>query len=190
MKLLIASNNKHKTDEIKAVLNGKFDRITTLAEEGIVCDPIESGATFLENALIKAQAVFNGSCAVLADDTGLCVNALGGEPGINSARYASDHDSAANRVKLLEKLRGAPDRSAYFTCCVVLLTPDGKVTCGWGRVEGAILESEHGDNGFGYDSIFYSTELKKTFAEASAEEKLTVSHRTRALNDLLTHLAL
>ena len=196
MKLIIASNNQHKIEEIKAVLNGKFDEITTLSEAGIDCDPEENGETFLENALIKAKAVAKlTDKAVLADDTGLCVNALGGKPGVYSARYAGDfpcgnerHDSAANRRKLLSELTNVTDRSAYFQTVVVLLYPDGKVVTGEGCVHGQIIEQEQGSNGFGYDSIFYSTELNKTFAEASTTEKLTVSHRSRALHDLLNKL--
>ena len=196
MKLLIASNNQHKIEEIKEVLNGKFEEIATLQEDGIDCDPEENGTTFLENALIKARSVAKlTDKAVLADDTGLCVKALGGQPGVHSARYASNftlgqksHDSAANRKKLLAELANASDRSAYFQTVVVLLYPDGKIVTGDGKVEGHIIEQEQGANGFGYDSIFYSDELGKTFAEATTAEKLTVSHRSRALRDLLLKL--
>ena len=189
MKLLIASNNQHKIEEIKAVLRGKFDQIVTMNEVGIQCDPDENGQTFLDNALIKAKAVAQLiDMAVLADDTGLCVNALNGHPGVHSARYASEHDSAANRRKLLAELQGVADRSAHFETVIVLLYPDGKIVTGNGKVCGRIIEKEQGTNGFGYDSIFYCDELCKTFAEATTAEKLTVSHRSRALNDLLTKL--
>ena len=196
MKLLIASNNKHKIEEIKAVLTGKFDKITSFAEEGIICDPDETGETFYENALIKAKAVATyTNKVILADDTGLCINCLNGRPGVYSARYADNfpfgngnHDSVANRRKVLTELQGITDRSAYFQTVVVLLYPDGKVITGEGKVEGYITEKETGVNGFGYDSIFYSTELNKTFAEASTDEKLAVSHRSRALRDLLGKL--
>ena len=189
MNLLIASYNKHKIEEIKAVLNGKFDTITSLCEEGIVCDPDETGETFYENALIKAQAVAKFTDKViLADDTGLCVKALNGRPGVHSARYSSDHDSAANRRKVLAELKGITERSAYFQTVVILLYPDGKIVTGEGKVDGYIIGDEKGTNGFGYDSIFYSTELNKTFAEASSSEKLTVSHRSRALRDLLSKM--
>lgn len=189
MELLIASNNKHKIEEIMAVLEGKFDKITTLDEEDIVCAPEETGKTFYENALIKAKAIAKfTNKVILADDTGLCVNSLNGRPGVHSARYSSDHDSAANRRKVLRELEGATDRSAHFQTVVVLLYPDGKIVTGEGKVEGRILESEHGANGFGYDCIFYSTELNKTFAEATTAEKLTVSHRSRALRDLLAKI--
>lgn len=189
MKLLIASNNQHKIEEIKAVLDGKFEEITTLSDENIVCDPEENGETFHENALIKAKAVAKHTDkVVLADDTGLCVTSLNGRPGVNSARYAANHDSLANRRKLLSELENTTDRSAYFKTVVVLLYPDDKVVTGEGEVHGHIIEAEQGTNGFGYDSIFYSDELNKTFAEASTAEKLTVSHRSRALRDLLNKL--
>lgn len=189
MELLIASNNKHKIEEIKVVLQDRFDKITTLEDEKIICDPEETGKDFYENALIKASAVAKfTNKAVLADDTGLCVKALDGRPGVHSARYASDHDNAANRRKLLQELAGVADRSAYFESVVVLLYPDGSTVYGKGKVDGYITESEHGVNGFGYDCIFFSTELNKTFAEATTAEKLTVSHRSRSLNDLLHKL--
>ena len=189
MKLLIASNNKHKIEEIKAVLGGKFEAINSIADENIACEPDETGETFYENALIKAQAVAKLSDKViLADDTGLCVNALNGRPGVHSARYADDHDNAANRKKVLAELQGATNRTAYFQTVVVLLYPDGRVITGEGKVDGYIIDEEKGTNGFGYDCIFYSTELNKTFAEATVEEKLSVSHRSRALRDLLTKI--
>ena len=189
MKLVIASNNLHKIEEIKAVLSGQFDEILTLSDENITCDPDENGLTFRDNALIKAEAVAKYTDkAVLADDTGLCVNALDGRPGVHSARYAGEHDSAANRKKLLAELQNCQDRSAYFQTVVVLRYPDGKIVTGEGKVEGQIIKQELGENGFGYDSIFFSDELQKTFAEATTAEKLTVSHRSRALRDLLSKM--
>ncbi len=192
MKLIIASNNKHKIEEISAILQDKFE-IKSLEQSGIKCDPEETGATFWENALIKANAVGKlcDSC-VLADDTGLCVDALNGAPGVFSARYAETsndgHDDAANRRKLLAQMQGVTDRSAHFECVVVLRYPDGKTIAASGRVDGRILEHESGKNGFGYDSLFFSNELGKTFAEASAEEKNSISHRGRALHALLEML--
>ena len=189
MKLVIASNNQHKIEEIKAVLKDKFEEITTLNDENIVCDPEENGETFLENALIKARATAEYTDkVVLADDTGLCVKALNGRPGVHSARYASAHDSVANRRKLLAELKYVTDRSACFKTVVVLLYPDGKIVTGEGEVHGRIIDEEHGANGFGYDCIFYSDELNKTFGQATTKEKLTVSHRSRALNNLLSKL--
>jgi len=186
MELLIASNNAHKIEEIKTILKDKFDKIYCLKDLGIVCDPEENGTTFLENALIKATAVAKYSdLAVLADDTGLCVNALRGEPGVHSARYAGDHDHAKNRKKLLSDLKGKTDRTAYFETAVVLLYPDGHKVVASGKVYGHILEKEDGTNGFGYDSIFFCDELNKSFGVASTDEKNAVSHRGRALQNLM-----
>ena len=159
MKLLIASNNNHKIEEIKAALCNIFEDITSLKEESIACDPEETGSDFYENALIKAKAVQKmTNLPILADDTGLCVNALGGLPGIHSARYASDHNSAVNREKILRELKGITNREAYFQCVVVLLYPNGTILSGTGRVDGYITEVEMGQGGFGYDCIFYSDE--------------------------------
>ncbi len=189
MNLLIASNNSQKIKEIKSILKDRFDNIVSLKEAKINCDPEENGQTFYENALIKANEIAkHTSFAVLADDTGLCVDALNGEPGVNSARYAENHNDAANRSKLLERLNGITDRSAHFKTCVVLRYPDGTTFAADGRVDGRILERETGGNGFGYDCIFFCDELGKSFGEATEEEKNAVSHRSRALRNLLNKL--
>lgn len=191
MILLIASNNKHKIKEIKSILTDKFDKILSLEEAGILCNPEENGQTFYENAVIKANTVAQyTNYAVLADDTGLCVDALNGEPGVHSARYGGDHNSAKNRKKLLKKLQDTIDRSAYFQTVVALRYPDGKIITADGRVDGCILKTETGDNGFGYDCIFYCDELGKSFGEATEEEKNAVSHRSRALQNLITKLTI
>ncbi len=189
MNLLIASNNSQKIKEIKSILKDRFDNIVSLKEAKINCDPEENGQTFYENALIKANEIAkHTSFAVLADDTGLCVDALNGEPGVNSARYAGNHNDAANRSKLLERLNGITDRSAHFKTCVVLRYPDGKTFSAIGRVDGRILEKEDGENGFGYDSLFYCNEINKSFGQATEQEKNAVSHRARALTALLISL--
>lgn len=186
MKLIIASNNEHKIKEIKSILQGEFDAILSLKEAGIACDPIENGKTFLENALIKVNEIAkHTACAVLADDTGLCVDALNGEPNVMSARYAGNHDNEKNRAKLLENLTGVTNRSAHFSTAVALKYPNGEIITAEGRVDGYILECEDGTNGFGYDSLFYCTELGKSFGMATDEEKNLVSHRARALKNLL-----
>ena len=182
MKLLIASNNQHKIDEIKQILGNKFEQILSLSEAGIVCDPEENGKTFLDNALIKVRAVAKlTDMPVLGDDTGLCVDALNGAPGVHSARFAGDHDNAKNRAKLLYELQDETNRKAHFSTAVALLYPDGRLVTAEGRVDGEILHTEVGANGFGYDSLFYCNEIGKTFAEATAEEKNAVSHRAKAL---------
>ena len=189
MKLLIASNNQHKIDEIKQILGNKFEQILSLSEAGIVCDPEENGKTFLDNALIKVRAVAKlTDMPVLCDDTGLCVDTLNGAPGVHSARFAGDHDNAKNRAKLLCELQDEINRKAHFSTAVALLYPDGRLVTAEGRVDGEILHAEVGTNGFGYDSLFYCNEIGKTFAEATAEEKNAVSHRSRALQKLAEKL--
>lgn len=187
--LVIASNNQHKIAEIKTLLNGYFDVILSLAEADINCNPDENGVTFMQNALIKVNAVAKHTkYAVLADDTGLCVNALNGAPGVKSARYAGNHDNTKNREKLLFELFNKTDRSAYFATAVALRYPNGEILTAEGSVDGYILPHEKGSNGFGYDCIFYCTDLGKTFGEATEEEKNSVSHRARALNNLLSKI--
>ncbi len=187
--LVIASNNQHKIAEIKTLLNGYFDVILSLAEANINCDPEENGTTFMQNALIKVNEVAKHTThAVIADDTGLCVNTLNGAPGVKSARYAGNHDNAKNRDKLLHELFNKTDKSAYFATAVALRYPNGEIITAEGSVEGYIISQEKGSNGFGYDSIFYCTDLGKTFGEASEEEKNSVSHRARALNNLLSKI--
>lgn len=189
MNVVIASNNQHKIKEIKQILKDKFDNLYSLNEVNIECDPEENGLTFLDNAMIKANAIGQlTDMAVLADDTGLCVNALNGMPGVHSARYAGNHDYKANREKLLHELEGKQDRTAYFATVVVLRYPDGTTVVGEGRVDGSILTAEEGENGFGYDTLFFSNDLNKSFGVATDEEKNSVSHRGRALHDLLKKL--
>lgn len=186
MKLVIASNNKHKIAEIKAILSGKFEEILSLSEAGIEVDPEENGETFCENALIKARAcqVLAG-CACLADDSGLMVDALSGEPGVHSARYAGEPcDDAKNNEKLLKNLEGVADRTAHFVSVVALVDGVREVTAE-GRTSGRILHEGRGTGGFGYDPLFYSDELQKTYAEATAEEKNGISHRAKALSNLV-----
>lgn len=187
MKLAIATNNQHKLQEIRAILGDSFEELLSLKDLGIDVDVEETGTTLEENALIKARAILALSgIATLADDTGLMVDALRGAPGVYSARYAGEeHDDAKNRALLLKNLDGIKDRSAHFATVIALCYPDGKTLTATGRVNGEILLSERGTEGFGYDSLFFSTELGKTFAEASQAEKNSVSHRGRALRAML-----
>jgi XTP/dITP diphosphohydrolase len=206
MTLLIATNNKHKAAEINEILRGKFSRIYTAKEAGINVEPEENGTTFFENAMIKAKAVLSeylkkknaakigeittDNIAVLADDSGLCVDFLDGAPGVYSARYAGENCSYDdNNKKLLNALKDADDRKARFVCSIVLLFQDGSYLVGEGFSEGEILKESAGQNGFGYDPVFYSYDLKKTFSETSGEEKNSVSHRGRALADLLNKIS-
>ena len=187
-KIVFASNNEHKIKEFSKMFN---DTVISLQDIGFEGDIEEKGETFFENAFIKAKTIHdflkskNLNYVVIADDSGLCVNALGGEPGAYSARYHQDHNPKANRKKLLEELKNKEDRSAYFECCLVKYYPDGTYVSSVGRSEGYILEEEEGDTSFGYDCIFFSNELNKSFGVASSEEKNRVSHRGRAVSNLL-----
>lgn len=193
MKLIIASNNAHKVSEIKAILGCFYDDILSLREAGIDMDVVEDANTFEGNALKKAREVFAvaDADAVLSDDSGLMVDALGGAPGVYSARYAGEgHDDAANNAKLLDALRDVPDekRTARFCTSVALIRRGMPAVTANGNVEGVILHSPQGENGFGYDPLFYYEPLKKSFAQLTPEEKNSVSHRRRALESLCDKL--
>ena len=189
MKVILATNNAHKVREIQKILGGKFTQTLTLKEAGVTADPEESGATFKENALIKAREICRlTSLPALSDDSGLCVDALGGAPGVFSARY-SGKGAEENIDLLLANLQkaGAKEearRAAHFACCVALVFPDGRELTAEGRTDGYITCERRGAGGFGYDPVFFSPELGKTFAEASEEEKNALSHRGRALRAL------
>ena len=191
MKLIIASNNAHKLEEIKAILGGAFEEILSLREAGVEHETVEDGATFAENAAKKAReiAALSGCCA-LADDSGLCVDALGGAPGIYSARFAGEHgNDAANRRKLLREMEGVENRAAHFTCSMALVRPDGSLTAAEGYVYGEIARAEAGENGFGYDSLFRVPEFGCTMAQLPPEKKNAISHRRNALTALLDKLS-
>ena len=186
-KLLVASNNAHKLKEIKQILGDRFE-VLSLKDVGLEIEVEETGTTFEENALLKAVYELSGMYA-LSDDSGLCVDFLGGAPGVYSARYAGeDASTEKNNALLLENMRGAEDRSAKFVSAVVLYFGDNNFICGYGESSGRIIESGKGKNGFGYDPLFLSDELNKTFAEATDDEKNSVSHRKRALEDLIANL--
>lgn len=181
--LVLASGNKGKIAEIGEMLP-EFS-VIGYKDAGLDFEIEETGATFYENALIKAKAVSEAlGLPALADDSGLCVNALSGAPGIFSARYAGDGNDEHNIDKLLKELDGVKDRSAKFVCSLVLYYPDGKIISAEGETNGEILFERAGKNGFGYDPIFYSADLKKSLGEASSKEKNSVSHRSRALKNL------
>lgn len=181
--LVLASGNKGKIAEIGEMLP-EFS-VIGYKDAGLDFEIEETGATFYENALIKAKAVSEAlGLPALADDSGLCVNALSGAPGIFSARFAGDGNDEHNIDKLLKELDGVKDRSAKFVCSLVLYYPDGKIISAEGETNGEILFERAGKNGFGYDPIFYSADLKKNLGEASSKEKNSVSHRSRALKNL------
>ena len=184
-RLVVATGNAHKLREIAEIFTS-FE-VVSQKQMGFCEEVEETGETFAENALIKARAASKAlGCIALADDSGLCVDALGGAPGIYSARYAGSHgDDQANRTKLLQDLINEPNRSAHFTSAVALVYPDGKELLAEGHTYGKILREEQGTGGFGYDPIFESDDLQKSFGLATAEEKNAVSHRFRALQALL-----
>ena len=189
MKLLIASNNAHKVREIEEILSGYFDEMVTMREAGLDIDVVEDGKTFRENAVKKAVETLeqSGFDAALADDTGLCVDALGGAPGVYSARYAGEgHDTAANNALLMENMKDVPDekRTCRFITCVALARRGRPVLAVEGKAEGMLLRAPAGENGFGYDPYFYYPPLGKSFAELTGEEKNSVSHRKAALDAL------
>ena len=183
MRIIVATKNQGKIREIKNIFSDIDVEIITQEEANIVIDVEETGDTFEKNALIKAKAV-SLLCddIVMADDSGLCVEALDGRPGVYSARYAGEGASDAQKIeKILDELKDAANRNAKFICCIALIMPDGREFTTTGEVRGEILKSPQGEGGFGYDPIFYSTELEKSFAAASAKEKNSISHRGRAL---------
>ena len=183
--LIVASGNAHKIHEISQIFT-EFEVISQ-KQAGFDVDVEETGETFIENALIKARAASKAlGCMVLADDSGLCVDALGGAPGVYSARYCGYHGSdEENRAMLLKNMQGITDRRAHFTCALALVYPDGREILAEGHTYGKILEKEDGDSGFGYDPLFESDDLGKTFGKATEEEKNAVSHRFRGLQALL-----
>ena len=185
-KIIVASGNAHKIEEIKSIF--RDIELIPMTEAGFTGDIDETGKTFRENALIKARTVCEKlGVPVIADDSGLCVDALNGAPGIYSARF-SGGGSAENRALLLEKMENMPNRNAKFACAVCLYFPDGQYFFGEGYTYGKILLEETGDNGFGYDPLFFSDDLKKSFGEADESEKNSVSHRYRALQNLRSKL--
>ena len=187
-KIVLASNNKHKIKEFKEMLENV--EILTLNDVEFFDEIKETGTTFLENALIKASIISNYlkdkglDYDVISEDSGLCCLGLDLEPGIYSARYAGGYrDSKANRDKLIKEL-DEKDKTAYFNSTIVLYRIDGTYDYKEGKTYGKIINEELGDTSFGYDCIFLSDDLNKTFGEATSEEKNKVSHRYRALNQI------
>ena len=182
-KVVVATSNSGKLVEMRGILSDY--EIVGATEVGFHDDVEETGKTFVENALLKARTVCHATgLPAIGDDSGLCVDALNGAPGIYSARY-SGQGQAANRQLLLKNLQGESNRKAYFNCAVALVFPDGREYIAEGQTCGSIATEEQGTGGFGYDSLFISDDLGKTFALATAEEKNAVSHRGRALQKLL-----
>jgi XTP/dITP diphosphohydrolase len=186
MKIVLASGNKHKIEEWQATLRKYIDgvEILSLSDVGIHGDIEEDGETFEENAFIKARAAAKSGYLSVGEDSGLAVNALGGAPGVYSARYAGEHgNDAANNALLLSNLKEHADRGAKFVCAIALVDPadPARSFSVRGEIEGVIVDEYRGQGGFGYDPLFYYEPLGKTFGEMSGEEKNAVSHRGRAI---------
>ena len=183
-RLVVATGNVNKLREIAEIF--PHYEVISAKQAGFEGEVEETGETFAENSRLKAEAVARAlGCIALADDSGLCVEALGGAPGVYSARYAGGHgDDRANRLLLLKNMEDERNRRAYFQSAIALVYPDGKCLIAEGRTYGNILYEETGENGFGYGCVFESEDLGKSFGVASAEEKNAVSHRFRALQKL------
>ncbi len=188
-KLIIATHNKGKLKEFVEMFKDKFE-VFSLPFNGFDSDIEETGETFYENALLKAKFVYeNTGETAIADDSGLCVNALNGEPGLYSARYGGENSTQTQKNQLLlSRLATFEDRSAKFVCALVMYGKEGVIASGYGETTGKILFETHGEGGFGYDPLFFSDDLQKSFGIASSEEKNSVSHRSRAIKDLLSKL--
>ena len=187
MKVVLASKNKHKLVEISKITEKFGFELVLQSELGVDIDVEETGTTFEENSLLKARAVMEATgLPALADDSGIAVDALNGEPGIYSARYGFDEslDDWGRLELLLKNTEHVPDgqRQAQFVCVISFITPEGKVIQARGEIHGELTREPAGENGFGYDPIFYYPPLGKTTAELSPEEKNKVSHRANALN--------
>ena len=186
MKLIIASNNKHKIYEIKKILGEKFLDILSMRDAGIDHETVEDGTTFMENALKKAREIAEISgYPALADDSGITAHALGDRPGIYSARFSGEHgNDAENNALLLKLLADKKDKGAHYTCAMALVYPDGREVLAEGYMYGKIIDAPRGYGGFGYDPVFMPDGKDCTVAELSDEEKNAISHRANALKIL------
>ena len=183
MKLVLASKNQKKLAELREILSGLGVEVCSEADAGVDVDVEETGTTFEENSLLKAKAVMETSgLPAVADDSGLCVDALNGAPGVYSARYGGPGLDDAGRCRLLlENLRGLSPRTAKFVSAITCCLPNGDVLTARGECPGTIAFTPMGSDGFGYDPLFWVPERKKTFAQMSHEEKNAISHRGKAL---------
>ena len=187
-RIIFATGNAHKMEEIREILRNLPCELLSMKEAGIECDIVEDGQTFAENAMIKAKAVCEASgCVTLADDSGLCVDYLDGAPGIYSARWMGEETSYhVKNNELIRLLEGVPDekRSARFVCAIACAFPDGRAFTAEAPYEGRIGYEEKGENGFGYDPVFYVPEKGRYSAELSPKEKNEISHRGKALRNM------
>lgn len=188
--IVIATENKNKLNELKTVLGGAGHSFLSLADFPALKLPPETGKTFEENAIIKARYVAKHTGLwSLADDSGLIVKALNGQPGVHSARYAGpEKNYTNNNLKLLNELKNINNRAAYFETVIALCGPQGETFCSSGKLHGKIAKQMLGENGFGYDSVFIAGNCDKTLAQITAKEKNAVSHRSKAINALLAQI--
>lgn len=191
MKLVLASHNKHKAEEIKNILGDGFEVITQ-SEAGFSGEVTEDGETFEENAAKKAETVMKAlNVPVIADDSGLCVEALGGAPGVHTARYAGEGATDEENIKkLLEAMKDVPDgkRDAEFKCTIALSVPGEETKLFSGSCRGSILREKSGCDGFGYDPVFFTPVFKKSLASVSQSEKNSISHRGEALRKFKAYM--
>ena len=185
MKLVLASKNPKKMKEMNEILSAFGIEVCLQSDVSLDIDVEETGTTFEENSLLKAKAIMEASgLPAIADDSGLCVDALGGAPGVYSARYGGEGLDDVGRYRLLlENLKGMSPRTAKFVSVITCCFPNGDVLTARGECPGTIAFAPQGDNGFGYDPVFWLPQMKKTFAQLSAEEKNAISHRGNALKE-------
>ncbi len=189
MRIIVASKNEGKLAEIRSILSHLNVEIISQKDADINVDVDETGSSFEENALIKARAIsMMCSDPVLADDSGLCIDALDGKPGVYTARYGGDVSYDKKISQLLDEMKEHSNRKAKFECVMALVFPDGSEITAHGECPGTIMYTPVGNNGFGFDPVFFSTELNECFANCSEDEKNSVSHRARALKALCDKL--
>jgi XTP/dITP diphosphohydrolase len=190
MKFVLATNNAKKLEEMRAILSTLGVEVVSPRDLGIHIEVEETGTTFAENAMLKAKAICEAAqLPAIADDSGLCVDALNGGPGVYSARYGGEGLDDVGRYRLLlESMRGQTTRAAHFACAIACAFPDGKTLTAEGRCDGTIAFAPMGEGGFGYDPVFFVPEYRKTFGQLTAEEKSAISHSGRALKDFVAKL--
>lgn len=191
MRFVLATNNPKKLAEMSAILDHFGVEVVSPRDLGLHIEVEETGSTFAENAMLKAKAVCEAAkLPAIADDSGLCVDALNGAPGVYSARYGGEElDDRGRYMLLLNSLRGQGSRSAHFACAIACVFPGGDTLTAEGRVEGTIAYAPMGEGGFGYDPVFFYPPLRKTFGQLTAEEKHGISHRGKALEAFVEKLA-
>lgn len=190
MQFVLATHNPGKIREMSAILERFGIEVVTPKDLGITVDVEETGTTFAENSMLKAKAICElANLPAIADDSGLCVDALNGAPGVYSARYGGEGLDDVGRYRLLlENLKGQPTRAAHFACAIACAFPNGDTITAEGQVKGTIAFAPMGEGGFGYDPVFFYPELAKKFGQLTQEEKSAISHRGRAMEDFVAKL--